>query len=175
MKQKKIWTRQEINAVAATITQDWDDCEGALKWKGETYKYYAKKKYSSDDEIDSSGIFYAFSDKQFEDGVKRLGFTMDDLKGNIFSMGYGGYGTKDGIKRYLDSFDKRDADIPNICNPQEVYNYEWNNHECMYDYEGDEEALKIILITYGEDVARMIKRYRAMYSIEEIYERGKKR
>lgn len=79
MANKKIWTQAEINAVAATITRDWE-CEGALRWTGDTYKYYEKKKYDSDDEID----------------------------------------------------------------------------------------------TYGEDTARMIKRYNACYTIEEIYERDKR-
>lgn len=173
MANKKIWTRAEINIVASTITRDWE-CEGALRWKGETHKYYSKKKYHSDDEIDSSGIFFAFNDEQFEEGVKRLGFTMDNLKGNIFSMGYGGFGTREGIKRYLESFDERDKDIPNVCNPQEVYCYEFNNHECMLDYDGDEAAMKIILSTYGDDIAKKIKRYCVYYSIEEIYERAKK-
>lgn len=173
MANKKIWTQAEINAVAKTITRDWE-CEGALRWTGDTYKYYEKKKYHSDDEIDTSGVFFAFNDKQFEEGVKKLGFTMDQLKGNIFSMGYGGFGTRDGIKRYLASYDERDKKIPELCNPQEVYCFEYNNHEGMINYDGDEEALKIIITTYGEDTARMIKRYNACYTIEEIYERDKR-
>jgi hypothetical protein len=38
-----------------------------------------------------------------------------------------------------------------------MYNYEYWNHEC--DYVGDdEEAVKIVISIYGNEIARMIKR-----------------
>jgi hypothetical protein len=45
-----------------------------------------------------------------------------------------------------------------------VYNYEYWNHEC--DYVGDdEEAVKIVISIYGNEIARTIKRKYAYYSI----------
>ena len=45
----------------------------------------------------------------------------------------------------------------------------------MYNWDGDEEAIKIIMQYWGEDVARTIRRVRPMYSIEEIVERAQNR
>lgn len=41
----------------------------------------------------------------------------------------------------------------------------------MYNWDGDEEAIKLILNYWGEDTARGIKRIKANYTIEEIKER----
>lgn len=58
--------------------------------------------------------------------------------------------------------------IKNECDPQEVYFYEYNNHECMISWDGDLEAIRLIIDTWGKDVAATIKRYNANSSIEDI-------
>lgn len=43
------------------------------------------------------------------------------------------------------------------CDPQEVYFYEYNNHECQYH--DDTHAYAIIVDIFGEDIAKQIKRF----------------
>lgn len=96
------------------------------------------------------GVFYAFDDKQFVEGLIREGYieegqTYEDFKKKgikLYADGHGGYGTKEaldnGFKKYLEI----DKEISEQCNPDEIFEYEWRNHECGYT--GDwSEALNI--------------------------------
>ena len=47
--------------------------------------------------------------------------------------------------------------------------YEYNNHECCLDLDGDLNAIRIIATVWGEDAARTIKRKNACYPIESIF------
>ena len=87
----------------------------------------------------------------------------------LVSIGAGGYGTKDGAKRLFAFYDSINDKIRSECNPQEVYVYEYNNHECCIDWDGDLNAIRIIATVWGEDVARTIKRKNACYPIESIF------
>ena len=44
----------------------------------------------------------------------------------------------------------------------------------MYNCDGDEEALLLVIKYWGVDVASTIRRVRPVYSIEEIVERDKR-
>lgn len=69
------------------------------------------------------------------------------------------YRLVDGERRkYLATYDERAKQIPKECDPQEVYFYEWNNHETMYSWDGDYEAIKIILEYFGMEAAMSITR-----------------
>lgn len=68
----------------------------------------------------------------------------------------------------LRAFDRMHEQVRKECDPQEVYFYEFNNHESMYAYDGDYEAIKLIIDIFGENIARKIKRYNAGYSIDYI-------
>lgn len=185
---KKIWTQADINSVI--IERDWE-CEGALRVKNpvtlaryeemEHHYYHAKR--------DDHGVFFAFSDEQFVDGLKHLIRTkaiepIEDfsdlkklgtiIKGKVFEWGLGCYGTREGVKAYLESADRNRGDVAGECNPQEVYCSEYNNFESMYNCDGDEEAINVIITHYGVDVARMIRRWSVYYSIDEIVKRMKK-
>ena len=67
-------------------------------------------------------------------------------------------GTRSGIRGILEFYDKRDKQISQECDAQEVYFYEYNNHECCYGWEGDAPAYELIVDYFGEDVAKTIKR-----------------
>ena len=86
-------------------------------------------------------------------------------------VGYSLYGTHEGIEALEAYYVGVKERIRTECDPQEVYFYECNNFEYMYNWDGDEEAIKLILDYWGEDVARGIKRIKANYTIEEIKER----
>jgi hypothetical protein len=51
-------------------------------------------------------------------------------------------------KRFFKFYDDSRAAIPKECDPQEVYFYEYNNHECMIAWDGDKEAYDLI-VGYG--------------------------
>lgn len=107
--------------------------------------------------------FFAFSNEQFTEGKKKAG--IEDKK--IYSGGAGLYGTKEGIKKLFDDYDNIDKEISEKIDPQEVYNYEFDNHECSYTND-DEEAIKIVVRIYGEEKAKQVKRKFGYYNFIKI-------
>lgn len=73
-----------------------------------------------------------------------------------------------GIYNMFKHFDAINELIKAECNPQEVYFFEYNNHECMYSYEGDEPAIQLIIDYWGADVARTIVRIDGATPIDEL-------
>lgn len=73
-------------------------------------------------------VFFAFSIAQFEEGLKSIRPLAEGEK--LVRIGGGGFGTKDGAKRLFEFYESIDAKIKAECDPQEVYVYEYNNHEC---------------------------------------------
>ena len=107
---------------------------------------------------DDYGMFFAFSNEQLEEGRKRLidqGYMKEGEK--VCSAGMGMFGTSGEISRYLNFYKEREEKQRKECNPQEVYFYEWNNHECMVSG-NDDDALKIIIGLFGNEAAHKIKR-----------------
>lgn len=98
--------------------------------------------------------FFAFSNKQFTEGRKKAG-----LEGKKICTleNIGLYGTREGIKKLLADYDAIDKEIAENCDPQEVYNYEFDNHECSYTND-DEEAINIVVRIFGTEKAKKIKR-----------------
>lgn len=120
-------------------------------------------------DVDECGVFFAFSNEQFSEGYKHLvelGHIKDGDK-VIRSVG-GAFGTKDGLDKFFQFYEDRDKPIKDECDPQEVYFYEYNNHESMIAWDGDLEAIKIIIDIWGADVARRIVRYNASMSVDNI-------
>ena len=101
-----------------------------------------------------SECFFAFSNSQFDEGVKLMG-----IEGKkIFSGGGTGlYGTQEGIQKLMDYYDNQDKEIAEQCNPQDVYAYEFNNHECSYTC-NDREAFAIVENIFGKEKASEVKR-----------------
>ena len=101
---------------------------------------------------------FAFSNEQYEEERKRLvskGFLKEDDE--LFSGPGGSIGTKEGFHAFVHFADEKDAKIAKECDPQEVYIYEWENHECMY---GDEwRAFAIVERIFGKERASKIKRF----------------
>ena len=87
----------------------------------------------------------------------------------IYSFGAGGYGTKDGIERLFKFYEDMEARIKNECDPQEVYCYEYNNHECCIAFDGDIEAIRLVARIWGVETAKTIKRRSAFYRVEELF------
>ena len=113
--------------------------------------------------------FFAFSNDQFERGIKEK-----QLEGKkIYNGGSGLYGTQEGIQAVMDFYDNLSLEIAEQCTPEEVYRYEYNDHECGYTGD-DSEAMKIVISYFGvertKEFARKRKNGYSNQSIEELAE-----
>lgn len=115
--------------------------------------------------------FFAFSTEQFNEGVKK-----HNLEGQKIYRGHGGlYGTSEGINELMSFYDNLNERIGKECDPQEVYDYEFDNHECSITCD-DTEVMKIVLGIFTEEQCLNIKRKNGYlnYSIEELFDSMKK-
>ncbi len=81
---------------------------------------------------DFEGIFFAFNNEQFKEGMTKIGLTIEDTK-QISSLGAGGYIRKDRSEAFHAMF-KRHADEKKARRQEEKYLfeslvYELKNHE----------------------------------------------
>ena len=84
-------------------------------------------------------VFYAFSNESFSKQAKEL------PEGEKISKGFvgGQYGTHKGLSEMLDHIKAVENKIKENCTAQEIYNYEYANHECGYTGD-DSEAMEIM-------------------------------
>ena len=146
---------------------NWDN-DGVLEYKNaKTLKRYRELLHEQS-HVDTKqfDVFFAFSSEQFAEGLKSIRPLADGEK--LVRVGAGGFGTKDGSKRLFEFYESIDAKIKAECDPQEVYVYEYNNHECCIAWDGDLEAIKIVLSLFGEEAARKIKRHRASMTVDNL-------
>lgn len=107
--------------------------------------------------------FFAFSNQQCAEGIKK-----HNLEGKeLFNGGGGLIGTKEGIKKFLSFYDNLSKEIAANCNPQEVYDYEFDNHECSYTND-DTDAIKIVAATFGDEIAKTVHRRFACIEIKDL-------
>lgn len=158
----KVWANSYDVANGVRYRLDWN-CDGSIRMhKPKTVDLYHKLKYDFNAEMHD--CFFAFSDQQFNEGVEK--FNLHGKK--LYHAGMGLYGTKEGIDDFFEQYKDPEKEIKEKCNPQEVYFFEYNNHECMINWEGDLDPIKIIISIWGEDVAKTIVRRSAGRSIDEI-------
>lgn len=145
--------------------RDWN-CDGAIQMENVmTLKHYHEiKEETYNVNLENYDCFYAFNREQLEEGLKRIGKTKDQ----IYKYGNGLFGTHDGYTRYMNYLEQTDERIKNECDPQEVYFYEFNNHECMIDYEGDTAAIELVMNIFGDEIAQTLTRYNKKYSYEQL-------
>lgn len=116
------------------------------------YKSYSEVKNQQPD-LEKMGVFFAFNDKQFNEGIERL-----HLQGKKLCNGLGGaIGTEEGLKQMMDFYDNLSKRIANVCDPQEVYDYEFGNYECDYIMD-DSQAYDIVKNYFGKERAMTVKR-----------------
>ncbi|MCL2289583.1 MAG: hypothetical protein FWC34_02600 [Bacteroidetes bacterium] len=125
-----------------------------------------KQRYSelSHEHAPLDKCFFAFSNIQFEDGRVKAGIGEDE---KIFQDACGLYGTKEGLEAVYEFYEERRKRIAAECEPQDVYDYEFLNHECELTYD-DEEAIQLVIDYFGEDRAKTVKRVYAQTIIGKI-------
>lgn len=104
--------------------------------------------------------FFAFSNQQFTEGKEKAEITDEQ----IFDGGAGLYGTKEGLEKLRNYYTEREKKIAVECTPQEVYDYEYSNHECSYVGD-DEEAILIVISIFGIQLAKNVVRKFAYYQL----------
>lgn len=137
--------------------QDWDG-DGCVEMRGcKTLKRYHQL-CEERDNIDcyKHNCFFAFSEEQYNRGKARIRPLKEGEK--IYSVGAGMYGTKEGVASFFAEVKSFDQRIKEECDPQEVYFYEYNNHECMLSWDGDEEPVKLVVGIWGTDVLNTLVR-----------------
>lgn len=93
-----------------------------------------------------------------DEGLKRINLHMKEGD-KLYDMRGGMFGFARCIKAWYERIKRIDNQIAEECDPQEVYCYEYNNHECMYDWDGDKNAYDIIRCIFGEETAQTIRRW----------------
>ena len=141
------------------VYRNWSHKGAICMENPQTIKRY---KELSNEEPDSQkyGIFWAFSNKQFDEGIERmkeLGLYQEGQK--LYNIGGGGFGTsKELIRQFFDFYKNRRKRMAEECDPQEVYIYEWNNHECMISCD-DHDAFKVVVDIFGKKRANEVVRF----------------
>ena len=158
----KVWAGSYDVANGVLYRLDWN-CDGCIRMhKPKTVDLYHKLKYEFQAEMHE--CFFAFNSEQFAKGVKE-----NNLEGKkLYRTGAGMFGTKEGIEDFFNQYKEPDRRIKEECIPQEVYFFEYNNHECMINWDGDLEPIKLIISIWGEDVAKTIVRRSVNASVDEI-------
>lgn len=111
-------------------------------------------------------IFCAFSNEQYEQGLKSIRPLKDGEK--VLRFGSGMFGTREGIDAYFAFIEESHRRIKEECDPQEVYCYEFNNYESMIAYDGDLNAIRLVIDIWGKEAAKNVKRKCAFYSLESL-------
>lgn len=146
--------------------RDWD-CDGAIYMRNaKTIDRYREINDQHPD-LKPLGVFVAFSDKQFEQGLaecKKYGSIKDTDK--VYRYNGGFFGKRDGYVAMLRFYSDRLKLVKDECDPQEVYFYEYNNHECMISWDGDDDAIQHIIDIWGVEKAKTITRYNAAHTID---------
>ena len=125
----------------------------------ETYAQMKTRQQKEYNDFTKDCVFFAFSNQQFEDGMRKLGLKVDDYK-KIYDIWFGGfilrtksreYGNL--LKRFREEHKKAVADDNDGTGYiREMFEYEMNNHE--YGYTRDiSDTLDALSITEDEIVA----------------------
>lgn len=149
------------------FSQDWDN-DGMVQYhNAQTLsEYHRLSEENRNADLSKFDMFCAFSDEQFERNRKTIRPLTEGEK--YVSFGAGVFGTRDGIERYLKFSEEIDRLIAERCDPQEVYCHEFNNYESCIAYDGDANAIRLIIELFGVERAATVKRFCAFYPLENL-------
>lgn len=107
-------------------------------------------------EFNSLPLAFAFSDKQFEEGMKKFGLQPHEVD-KVVSIGAGGFMLKSDKHKYVEMINKHEEETQSAINNSEtgeqfifdMFNYELANHEYIITYEID-DAIRALGLTVEE-------------------------
>lgn len=100
---------------------------------------YKELKNKHQETINNFPMMFAFSKKQFAEGMEKLGLKETDTD-QIYSIGYGGYMKKTDSKKFHELINKHDSEMKEAVNQDidgtgfifDMFYYELGNHEYCY-------------------------------------------
>lgn len=96
---------------------------------------YLKLKKSQEKRVNDFPQFFAFDNSQFEEGLKKLGVTKEE----ILNSGYGGFIRKSDKEAYKNMWVEIDNELNEALKDEvflfEAFRYELANHEYSYTYD----------------------------------------
>lgn len=107
--------------------------------------------------------FFAFGKEQFETAIRNHHLEGELKAGRIKSGGAGLYGTAEGLRQLHEDYGRmeahqREALTAAGVTPQDCYLAEYDNYECMFDWDGDLNALRRTAFWFGVDSLKRIRR-----------------
>jgi len=122
----------------------------------ETYSQLKSRHEKEYNEFSKDCVFFAFSNKQFEEGMEKLGLKPDETD-KIYSIGHGGFilrtKSKEQNEMFLRFIKEHQQAIDNDTDGsgyiKEMFEYEMGNHE--FGYTGDiTDTLEALSLTMEE-------------------------
>ncbi len=130
--------------------------------------YTELKKRHAEDLNNFKGIFFAFSNEQFREGMKKIELMPDDTK-KICSLGAGGYILKEKSKSFSDMFKRHREEMKQKQEDEfflfSALVYELQNHEYGYTYDPT-AALDSLGLTADKIKPELLKKAMAAAVIE---------
>lgn len=100
---------------------------------------YTEMKKRHQDEVNALPLMFAFSDKQFEEGCKKLGVT--DPAKELYRLGMGSFYRKTDSKLIHETFDRHDEEMNEAMKNEDfavsAFEYEAGNHEYHINLDPD--------------------------------------
>lgn len=127
-------------------------------------KKYSEIKQKHGDELNSfEGIFFAFSNEQFADGLKKMGIKPGEEREKLAKLPAGGFILKTRSKAFSDMFKRHNKEMEALKKDRkallEAIVYELGNHEYGYTYD-ETDALEALGMEAGdvpEDILKKAK------------------
>jgi hypothetical protein len=147
-------------------TIDWN-CDGTVRMKNaRTIDRYVELR-GTQPNLSELGIFCAFTKEQYERGLASI----EKREGKKVLCGPSGlFGYEESFDKLCDFYQTIDEKVKAECDPQEVYFYEYNNHECMINLEGDTPAIRVLLSYWEPAILESLTRLNDFETIDEIVE-----
>jgi hypothetical protein len=91
-------------------------------------------------------VFFAFSDKQFMEGLAKIGATREEVVAGVGGV----IGREADVREFYEFYEKNMERMAKECTVDEVFRDEWWNHECGLT--GDiEEPVELVKNIFGEN------------------------
>lgn len=134
-------------------------------------------------QVNEFPIFFAFSQEQFEKGMKSLGLNPDDTD-KIYKLGdTGGYYRRDDAVKLHDMFDRQDKELRDAIEADatgegfvfEMFKYELSNHEYVLTH-NISDTLESLGLTVEEinDSEKLLRGLKKAIKFQKIKNRSKK-